>query len=317
VSPIVAKAPSIAVDAVRDLVGRLGIDAPPESLPGADLVAAAEQGRDLPEPGRLLRAVDGWFHPGPPTVWADFAAMATSLGAPPGCTGDELPDVASLTIDALDAEAAAWLLPATAVRPAPAAAPLIPEIDGSGVAGARVALLGTAWATPLVGLLLTRLGTRVVRVDDPRREDPFPLASHLAAGQERFAVDLSMTAGRDALAALLATVDLLVDGYTPRVLANAGLGDDVLDAELPRLARLRVAAFADSDRPGYGLAAECRGGWAARTDPPRLGRSSVADPVAGCIGALHSVALLAAGRGDARVSLEGAVGQLLACEVTA
>ena len=141
-SPIVAKAPSIAVDAVRDLVGRLGIDAPPESLPGADLVAAAEQGRDLPEPGRLLRAVDGWFHPGPPTVWADFAAMATSLGAPPGCTGDELPDVSSLTIDALDAEAAAWLLPATAVRPAPAAAPLIPEIDGSGVAGARVALLG-------------------------------------------------------------------------------------------------------------------------------------------------------------------------------
>ncbi len=302
--------------AVHALVADLGIDTPREALPGADLVAAEEQGRELSEPGRLLRAADGWFHPGPPTVWADFTALATSLGARPPVATDDLPDVSSLTVDALDAEAAAWLLPATAVRPGPAVAPTIPEADGSGVAGARVALLGTAWAAPLVGRLLTMLGAHVVRIDDPRREDPFPLASLLATGQERFAVDLSTPAGRDALAALLATVDLLVDGYTPRVLANAGLGDDVLDREFPRVARLRIAAFADDDRPGYGLAAECRGGWAARTDPPRLGRSSVADPVAGCLGALHAVALLAGGGGQARVSLEGAVGHLLAREVS-
>jgi len=75
----------------------------------------------------------------------------------------------------------------------------------------------------------------------------------------------------------------------------------------------RVGAFVDNDRPGYGPAAEAHGGWAARHDPPRLARTSVADPVAGLVGAVTAIALLRAGeRGArARVSLEGAVGRLL------
>ena len=303
--------------AVHALLADLELDPPPEALPGADLVVAVEQRHELPEPGRLLRAADGWFHPGPPTAWSDFTAMAVALGARPRRTPDGLPDVATLSIDALDAEAAEWLLPAAAVRAGPAAAPsvaAVPTSTSASVAGAHVAVLGTAWATPLVGLLLARLGVDVVRVDDPRREDPFPLATRLAQGQQRMGPDLATSSGRAELRSLLGRVDLLVDGYTPRVLANAGLGDEVLDRELPHLARLRVAAFADSDRPGYGLAAECRGGWAARTDPPQLGRSSVADPVAGCLGAREAVALLCAGGGIARVSLEGAVGHLLADE---
>jgi crotonobetainyl-CoA:carnitine CoA-transferase CaiB-like acyl-CoA transferase len=79
---------------------------------------------------------------------------------------------------------------------------------------------------------------------------------------------------------------------------------------------LRVAAFADTDRPGYGPAAEARGGWAARHAPPRLGRTSVADPVAGMVGAVTAVALLRAAEpgATARISLEGAVGRLLARE---
>lgn len=295
---------------MRDLVGRLGLRTPPEALPGADLEAARKQGSDLPEPGRLLRAADGWFHPGPPTAWADFTAMAIALGA--RAVDGDLPDISALGVDALDAEAAAWLLPATAVRPGPSPADAVPELERPRVTGARVALLGTAWAAPLVGRLLVLLGARVTRVDDPRRADPFPLAAALAAGADRVTPDLTSSAGRDEVGRLLGAVALLVDGYTPRVLANAGFGDDVLARDFPRLARLRVSAFAGSDRPGYGLAAECRGGWAARTDPPRLGRSSVADPVAGCIGALHAVTLLAAGGGSARISLEGAVGHLLA-----
>ena len=116
-----------------------------------------------------------------------------------------------------------------------------------------------------------------------------------------------------ACAALLVDADLLVDGHPPRVLGNAGLGVDALTDAFPALSVLRVAAFVDGDRPGYGPAAEARGGWAARHDPPRLGRSSVADPVAGLLGALVAVELLTArAPGDrARISLEGAVGHLL------
>ena len=150
-----------------------------------------------------------------------------------------------------------------------------------------------------------------MRVEHPRREDPFPLRDALAANQARLALDLDRAEGRDALVALLASADVVVDGNTPRVLANIGLDDDSLRTVNPRLSVVRLAAFAHDDRPGYGLAAECRGGWAARHEPPRLARTSVADPIAGLHAALAAVrAVHHPGTRD-RVSLEGAVGHLL------
>jgi crotonobetainyl-CoA:carnitine CoA-transferase CaiB-like acyl-CoA transferase len=76
---------------------------------------------------------------------------------------------------------------------------------------------------------------------------------------------------------------------------------------------VRIAAFATEDRPGYGHAAEARGGWATRYDPPRLGRSSVADPIAGLLAAILAVDVVRRGERSARVrvSLEEAVGLLL------
>jgi hypothetical protein len=123
-------------------------------------------------------------------------------------------------------------------------------------------------------------------------------------------LNLLISTTDDRAAGLVASADLLVEGHPPRVLANAGI------AAPPTGSVLRVAAFADTDRPGYGPAAEARGGWAARHAPPRLGRTSVADPVAGMVGAVTAVALLRAAEpgATARISLEGAVGRLLARE---
>jgi crotonobetainyl-CoA:carnitine CoA-transferase CaiB-like acyl-CoA transferase len=218
-----------------------------------------------------------------------------------------------LSAGVLDTEAAAWMLPAVAVRGEAAVADRVPEIASVDVAGATVVVLGTAWAAPLVGRVLADLGARVVRIEHPGRPDPFPLYGGLMRGQERVGLDLGVADDRVAVRTWLGRADLLVDGHPPRVLANAGFGDDVLRAELPRLSVMRVAAFVDHDRPGYGPAAEARGGWAARLDPPRLARSSVADPVAGLLGALRAVEVLTAGVAGARarISLEGAVGHLL------
>jgi crotonobetainyl-CoA:carnitine CoA-transferase CaiB-like acyl-CoA transferase len=178
-------------------------------------------------------------------------------------------------------------------------------------------VLGTAWAVPLTGLVLASLGADVVRIENPRREDPFPLRDVLARGQQRLPLDIETPRGHDRLLAQLTRADLLVDGNTPRVLANVGLGDDALRTLAPALAIVRIAAFANEDRPGYGLAAECRGGWASRHHPPRLGRTSVADPVAGLLAAVVAVDSLTGRRGGggrARVALEEAVGLLLASE---
>jgi hypothetical protein len=303
--------------AVAALADRLGRPLPPEAMPGADLWERSRRGEEWPGPAPLLRTADGWVHPGPPTAWSAFTDMAVPLGAPvPPADGAALPDLTGLATEAVDAEAAAWMLPAAAVRTAPAVAERVPRVSGTSLAGAHVVLLGTAWATPLVGRMLADLGARVVRAEHPQRPDPFPLRDRLARGQERIAVDLGRGHDRDRLRGALAGADLLVDGHPPRVLGNAGLGVDALADAFPALSVLRVAAFVDSDRPGYGPAAEAHGGWAARHDPPRLARSSVADPVAGMVGALVAVELLTERtRGDrARISLEGAVGHLLARE---
>ena len=170
---------------------------------------------------------------------------------------------------------------------------------------------------PFASRELLRLGARVVRVEHPGRRDPFPLHGRLLYGQDRLDLDLGRPDERDHFAALLGNADLLVDGHTPRVLANVGLAETTLTAMAPRLSIVRIAALEDDDRPGYGPAAEARGGWAARHDPPRLGRSSLADPVAGMIGALTAVDVLTAQApgARARVSLEGAVGHLVAAEM--
>jgi hypothetical protein len=248
----------------------------------------------------LLRTADGWVHPGPPTVWDDFTTMVDSLGG----------DLSNLTAEAVDAEAGAWGIPAVAVRATPAAAPAVRWPNGRvEVAGVRVVVLGNTWAAPLTGFVLSTLGARVVRVTHPGRPDPFPLRDQLMRDVDEAPLDLGDDAQRDRFEELLEGAQLLIDGTTPRVLANVGLAD-------PPLSVVRIAAFTHDDRPGYGIGAECRGGWASRYDPPRLGRASVADPVAGLLAALLAVDVIASGRDRARerLSLEEAVGHLFSVE---
>jgi hypothetical protein len=281
-----------------ELAARLGIALPAVARPGADLFVRAERGIVWPVPAPLLRAADGWMHPGPPTAWSSFVDMVTAMGA-------EWPIIDGLTVADLEHEAAAWMLPAAAVLDRPAALDPVPDDVDASVAGADVVMFGTAWATPLVGVLLVELGARVTKIEHPRRPDPFPLHDDLVRAQELIALDLDAPHDRDEIAGRVDRADLVVEGHPPRVFANAGIR--------PPCAVLRMAAFAGSDRPGYGPAAEAHGGWAARHDPPRLARTSVADPVAGLVGAVTAVHLLTASEpgAHARISLEGAVGRLL------
>ncbi len=293
---------------------RLAIDELHDALGLAPIAFARPGAVGLLRPPVLLRTADGWIQPGPPTVWPDVIVMLRSLlgdaVVPSTREVATFPDLSSLRAEAIDAEAGEWMLPAVALRTTPAAAPTVAwpraAID---VRGARVVVLGSTWAAPLAGLALQRLGADVVRVVDPRRVDPFPLRDELRGGQRVVALDLHAAHDLDAFARLLADADLLVDGTTPRVLRNAGLADVPVPV-------VRIAAFAHEDRPGYGLAAEARGGWAARHDPPQLGRSSVSDPVTGLLAALLAVeALHAATPGSrVRISLEEAVGHLFAVE---
>ena len=259
----------------------------------------------------LLPAADGWVHPGPPTAWPDFTAMAVALGAPaPDGRAGALPDVSMLSAGAIDHEAEQWMLPAVAVRAAPAAAPRVrwPR-RSTRVDGARVVVLGSTWAAPLTGLVLRRLGAEVVRVTHPA----VPTRSRCVTRRPTTSRRSHSTSASIGIA-------------TPsRICSSAPISSSTAPRRAcsptpastrPAVSHLRIAAFADSDRPGYGIAAECRGGWAARHDPPRVGRSSVADPIAGLLAALVAVEMLADDGAPAfeRVALEDAVGHLLLVE---
>jgi hypothetical protein len=75
-----------------ELATRLGIPLPEEARPGADLLARSRQGVVWPAPAPLVRASDGWVHPGPPTAWSSFVDMVTALGA-------AWPDLDGLSVD--------------------------------------------------------------------------------------------------------------------------------------------------------------------------------------------------------------------------
>ena len=149
---------------------------------------------------------------------------------------------------------------------------------------------GSTWAAPLAGLVLAELGARRRAGRRIRgRPDPFPLRDDLCAVGQRDRVSTSASpTDRDRFAALLDGADLLVDGTTPRVLANAGLGDP---ADSPIVARRRVRRRAIGRDTGSrrrraadGRRATTRRGSGAR-------RSPIRSPV--CSAALLAVDVLA------------------------
>src|SRR4051794_14073403 len=89
---------------LEDLADRLGVALPPEARPGADLLVRTRRGIAWPVEAPLLRAADGWVHPGPPTAWSSFVDMVTALGA-------TWPELEGLTVEEIDREASAWMLP--------------------------------------------------------------------------------------------------------------------------------------------------------------------------------------------------------------
>jgi crotonobetainyl-CoA:carnitine CoA-transferase CaiB-like acyl-CoA transferase len=139
------------------------------------------------------------------------------------------------------------------------------------LAGTRVVDLSVIFAVPYMGGLLADLGADVVKVEAPRRidqtrtdwggyldndpgADPWNRSGTYQVvnrGKRSLGLDLSTHEGRDVLCRLVATADVLIDNFTPRVLPGWGLGHDVLAALNPRLVML--------SNTGYGST----GPWAA------------------------------------------------------
>src|SRR4030095_14858713 len=109
--------------------------------------------------------------------------------------------------------------------------------DGRPLAGLRVLDLTTFWAGPIATQLLAALGADVVRVESIQRPDPQRYNTRVPRTEDRWyetapvvnatnldkrevTLNLPAPRGQEVFEQLLATADLVVENYTPRVLDN-------------------------------------------------------------------------------------------------
>jgi crotonobetainyl-CoA:carnitine CoA-transferase CaiB-like acyl-CoA transferase len=128
--------------------------------------------------------------------------------------------------------------------------------------GLRILDMTSFWAGPLTGHMLALLGAEVIHLESatrpdgarlvggvPQTEDQFwergPIFAALNTNKKSMTIDLREQRGIDLVRRLIATCDVVVENYTPRVLDQLGLDFQTLRNERPDLIMLRM--------PGFGL----------------------------------------------------------------
>ncbi len=201
----------------------------------------------------------------------------------------------------------------TEARPASAAARDVSELP---LAGIRVADFTAFWAGPMAAHILAGLGAEVIHVEGPRRPDGIrmntlrplsdpawwewsPLFCGANTNKRGISVDLSKPDGHEIATRLLATCDVMIENFSPRVVEQLGLGPDVTQAANPRLVVVRMPAFGVSgpwrDRVGFAQTIEQATGLAFLTgyegETPVM-PNGMCDPIAGVHAAIAALVAL-------------------------
>jgi crotonobetainyl-CoA:carnitine CoA-transferase CaiB-like acyl-CoA transferase len=135
------------------------------------------------------------------------------------------------------------------------------DVSKGPLAGVRVLSLAEQLPGPYATMLLADLGADVILVERPGQGDPsrFDTAffRSLARNKRSVALDLKSAAGRSMFDRLLATADVLVEGFRPGVMDKLGLGYESLSKQFPRLIYISISGFGQDgpyrDRLGHDL----------------------------------------------------------------
>jgi crotonobetainyl-CoA:carnitine CoA-transferase CaiB-like acyl-CoA transferase len=196
-------------------------------------------------------------------------------------------------------------------RPAPTPSAPANRLPFSGL---RVLDMTTFWAGPCCTHFLAMLGAEVIHVESMRRPDGTRLIAGIPASEERWwekspifaalntnkkglALDLQCPRGRDVLRRLIATCDVVVENFTPRVLDQLGLDFAAVQELRPDAVMLRMPGFGLDgpwrDNPAFAYAIESASGLSWLTgypDRPPYEPYSIGDPNAG-VHALNALLL--------------------------
>jgi crotonobetainyl-CoA:carnitine CoA-transferase CaiB-like acyl-CoA transferase len=132
--------------------------------------------------------------------------------------------------------------------------------------GVRVVDVTTGVAGPMATMVLSDHGAEVIKVEPPGGD---PLRSYPGSvvwnrGKKSVVLDLHDPGHRATMRELLATADVLVEGFSPGTMAGWGLDYDSLSADLPGLVYCSVTGYGRdnraADRPAYDLLVQARTG---------------------------------------------------------
>jgi crotonobetainyl-CoA:carnitine CoA-transferase CaiB-like acyl-CoA transferase len=178
--------------------------------------------------------------------------------------------------------------------------------------GVRILDLTRVWAGPVATRILADLGAEVTHVSAPMGRGPlvvrgspgvdFPeggpgdrpwnrqaLFNKLHRNKRSLAVDLKTEQGRRIFLDLVATADVVIENFSPRVMPGLGLGYDELSTANPRIIYVAMPAYGldgpRRDYIGFGSSIEPTSGFSAllgySADEPRITAAGISDPIAG------------------------------------
>lgn len=169
---------------------------------------------------------------------------------------------------------AAWRDTAAAARPHPCGSAVSDQLPYSGL---RVLDLTAFWAGPSATHVLAMLGAEVIHVESTTRPDGARMIAGIAVTEDQWwekcpvfralntnkksvTVDFQTEPGRELLRKLIASTDVLVENYTPRVLDQIGLDYERVRALRPDIVMVRMPGFGLTgpmrDNPAFGYVIE-------------------------------------------------------------
>lgn len=125
------------------------------------------------------------------------------------------------------------------------------------LSGLRVIMIGLSVAAPFAGELYAEHGADVIWIENPKVVDSSRVARKGGSWQQdrRNMRSLTMNyrsgAGREAFLKLISTTDVLIEASVGGSFAKAGLSDEVLWEQNPRLVIAHISGFGQTGDPAY------------------------------------------------------------------
>jgi crotonobetainyl-CoA:carnitine CoA-transferase CaiB-like acyl-CoA transferase len=186
--------------------------------------------------------------------------------------------------------------------------------------GIRVVDLTAFWAGPLATGILSALGAEVIKIESVQHPDPLrftgflpaskpqwyeaaPLFNALNLDKRSLTLDLGSEEGQSLLLKFVASADVVIENFTPRVLENFNLNYKRFAEARPDIILARMPAFGLEgpwrDRPGFAPTLEQISGLAwinGYEDTEPIAPNGFVDPAAGAHAAFAIVSALIARR---------------------